>query len=440
MGFASLKSVFYAVVAVGAVEPNPPVWPASVQVFGPESSTNDINSAVQDAFTTNGGSDEHGQFSSSRFAFLFKPGSYDVDVPVGYYTQVAGLGAKPSDVIFTSSKGVYCQEASFTVSPGALDTFWRSAENFQTNADYSWNGDGSYGMLWAASQASPTRSIVVSNDLTLYQYTGGNAAGYSSGGFMSNMLVNGSVKFGSQQQYLTRSSTLANVEDGVWNMVFVGAEGAPGSHCGADNKLCIHPYVTVDETTVSAEKPFIVIDDQGLYSLRVPLVQFQSRGHIHELETRTVGFESVYVASADVDTADSINAKLADGLDVVLAPGIYNLSSPLQITAANQVLLGLGLATLSPTNGTAVIQVANVPGVRVAGLLIQAGSEPTEALLEWGDGAYAGDASNPGSLHDVFMRVGGPTVPVNAQTKIMLRINSGTTSGFGGRFVSRVVA
>ena len=31
------------------------------------------------------------------------------------------------------------------------------------------------------------------------------------------------------------------------------------------------------------------------------------------------------------------------------------------ITAANQVLLGLGLATLSPTNGTAVIQVANVP-------------------------------------------------------------------------------
>jgi len=108
--------------------------------------------------------------------------------------------------------------------------------------------------------------------------------------------------------------------------------------------------------------------------------------------------------------------------------------------ADNKLCLGLGLGTLSPTNATAVIHVANVLGVRVAGLRIQAGSKPTEVLLEWGDGAYVGDASNPGSLHDVFMRVGGPTVPVNAQTKIMLRINSGTTSGFGGRFVSRVVA
>ena len=88
----------------------------------------------------------------------------------------------------------------------------------------------------------------------------------------------------SQQQYLTRSSTPANVEDGDWNMAFVGAEGAPGSHCGADNKLCIHPCVTVDETTVSAEKPFIENEYQGLNSLR---------GHIHEFTTRTAGLFSL---------------------------------------------------------------------------------------------------------------------------------------------------
>ena len=157
------------------------------------------------------------------------------------------------------------------------------------------------------------------------------------------------------------------------------------SQCGADNKLCIHPCVTVSETTVSAEKPFIVIDDQGLCS------------------PRRVGLESVYVASPDVETADSINAKLGDGLDVVLAH-IYNLYTPLQIAAASQVLLFLGLATLSPMNGTTVIQVANVLGVRVAGLLIQAGSEPTEALFEWGDGACAGDASNPGSFRTLLRR------------------------------------
>ena len=57
------------------------------------------------------------------------------------------------------------------------------------------------------------------------------------------------------------------------------------------------------------------------------------------------------------------------------------------------MLLHLDLATLSPTNGTAVIQVANVLGVRSEGFRIQAGSEPTEVLLGWGDRAYAGDAS-----------------------------------------------
>ena len=45
-----------------------------------------------------------------RFVFMFKPGSYNVEVPVGYYTQILGLGTHPSEVIFTSSKGVYSQE------------------------------------------------------------------------------------------------------------------------------------------------------------------------------------------------------------------------------------------------------------------------------------------------------------------------------------------
>ena len=56
--------------------------------------------------------------------------SYPEDVPVGYYTQVAGLGRSPSDVVFTGSKGVYCEEGEYAFQTGALDTFWRSAENF----------------------------------------------------------------------------------------------------------------------------------------------------------------------------------------------------------------------------------------------------------------------------------------------------------------------
>lgn len=42
------------------------------------------------------------------------------------------------------------------MNPGALNTFWRSAENFQSNADYAWNTVRG-GMLWAASQAAALR-------------------------------------------------------------------------------------------------------------------------------------------------------------------------------------------------------------------------------------------------------------------------------------------
>jgi hypothetical protein len=118
-------------------EPNPPTWPDSVRIFDP--SDTDINATVYAAFATNGGHtpSNHGQFSTSRFAFFFKPGIYSTDVPVGYYTQILGLGQSPDDVVFTSQRGVFSPEGDFTIG-GALSSFWRSAENFKTMA----RGDG----------------------------------------------------------------------------------------------------------------------------------------------------------------------------------------------------------------------------------------------------------------------------------------------------------
>ena len=60
---------------------------------------------------------------------MFTPGEYKVDVPVGYYTQVLGLGLKPQDVVFSGDKGVHCEEANYNPSVGALDTFWRAVHD-----------------------------------------------------------------------------------------------------------------------------------------------------------------------------------------------------------------------------------------------------------------------------------------------------------------------
>lgn len=421
------SGVAYTLLAVASSQQNPPTWPSSVQIFSPEDDNTTIKASVDAAYKLNGGQTDNGQFSDSRFAFLFKPGSYDVEVPVGYYTQVVGLGQSPTDVVFTSPKGVHCEEQNYDVKKGALNTFWRSAENFHTDADYNWFGNYT-GMLWASAQATPLRRISAKNDLILYQYRQGETfADYASGGFLANSEIKGATVSGSQQQFLLRNTDINWEEGGVWNMVFVGTEGAPESHCGRNDDEGTKPVTTADTTPTVVEKPFISIDKEGKYSMNIPQVKTDSQGTDFSSGDQ-VGFEHVYVADASVDTSSSINAKLAGGFHVVLSPGIYSLTSSLKLDQENQVLLGLGLATLVAAGGEPAIQVGNVDGVRVAGVLLEAGTQSTNALLVWGDGTYSGSSSNPGLMSDVFMRVGG-TPPNNHQSDKMLLLNSGNVIG-----------
>eukprot|EP00467_Chlorarachnion_reptans_P019103 CAMPEP_0114505426 /NCGR_PEP_ID=MMETSP0109-20121206/10847_1 /TAXON_ID=29199 /ORGANISM="Chlorarachnion reptans, Strain CCCM449" /LENGTH=670 /DNA_ID=CAMNT_0001683865 /DNA_START=19 /DNA_END=2032 /DNA_ORIENTATION=+ len=419
----------------------------------PNDQPGDIQAKVDAAFKVNGGSTdppENGQFSDQRFAFLFKPGEYSVDVPVGYYTQVLGLGQSPDDVVFTGDKGPHCEEANYFPGVGALDTFWRSAENFKTTSSHTW-WNGATGMLWAVSQASPLRRIHVTNNLLLFQYIPGwDYAGFSSGGFAADIQVDGATQSGSQQQWFTRNSRLGGPwTDANWNMVFVGVEGAPATHCGRDVNAKIAtevakqavtavqggPITTVDTTPLVAEKPFISVDNNGLFTLNIPGLRANTTGtswgsgeYFAAIDDKVVDFSMVYVTQPS-DTAAVINKHLDMGLHVVLSPAIYNLSEPLRLNHEGQVLLGLGIATLVASKGNPCVLVGDVDGIRVAGILLQAGPEPTPTLLQWGvSGNYPGDEGNPGFMHDVFARVGGPDYQ-DVQTELMVDVRSGNVIG-----------
>lgn len=444
--------------SVPQVEPNPPKWPSSVAVFSPEDPVTIIQDKIAAAIATNGGHTpaNHGQFSTYRYAFLFKPGSYDIDCPVGYYTQVLGLGTLPSDVTFTSPKGVYAEEQDYTIG-GSLSTFWRSAENFKTAAYNDWKV--AKGMLWAVSQAAPLRRVEVVNDLSLFEYQPPiPAAGEASGGYMANMKVGSSIKSrprfaqgvrantlgnvegvlpGSQQQWFARDSTVNAWTGGVWNMVFTGVEGAPPSHCGLSaNSSSEVPVINIPATPSISEKPFITIGSDGKYSLQIPPLKSGSSGaDFSTADTAPVGFEKVYVTKPS-DSAAAINAKLAAGLHVVVSPGIYQITEPLLLNTTGQVILGLGLATLVSANQNIIIHVGDVDGARVAGLLLQAGPPSASgalasALLLWGSGLHKGNPANPGFMHDLFARVGGPdgdeSQPVGA--KLMVHVRSGHVIG-----------
>eukprot|EP00927_Polykrikos_kofoidii_P072722 TRINITY_DN68806_c0_g1_i1.p1 TRINITY_DN68806_c0_g1~~TRINITY_DN68806_c0_g1_i1.p1 ORF type:complete len:590 (+),score=78.93 TRINITY_DN68806_c0_g1_i1:53-1771(+) len=394
-------------------EPNPPTWPATVHVFGPDSGN--IADTVQDLYA------RQDLYDTRRAALLFKPGVYDTDIPVGYYTSVHGLGSSPQDVTFAGHDGIHEAEAG-----NNLIKFWRSAENLVSRP-------ASGRMVWSVSQAAPLRRMVVDGDLVF----GTEADTQGSGGYVGNLKVTGQVNFTMQQQWIMRN---CEIEGGMSyfqdpprsvNFVFVGTPGSPvpTTECtnSASNPVSPSPQkLVIDNTPISVEKPYITIDAQGKYNLVTPKASYDTSGTQWEMSNNYVdGFEKVFIASNSTDVA-TINAKLAEGLHVILAPGIYSLSEPIRIgrtTSSYQVLMGLGLATLVPLNGDAAIEVGDVPGIRICGLLLQAGPSKSHALISVGTQPTAGDALNPILLADVFARVGGPdSDPVESHA--MMEINA----------------
>jgi hypothetical protein len=103
-----------------------PDFGPNVTIFDPSMSTSAIKATV-DAIAAQQVPD---QFGSNRFALLFMPGRYGsaadpLNFNVGYYTEVVGLGALPTDVTVTGTIDVHNQCSG----PGdctALVNFWRS--------------------------------------------------------------------------------------------------------------------------------------------------------------------------------------------------------------------------------------------------------------------------------------------------------------------------
>jgi hypothetical protein len=352
------------------------------------------------------GTQQHSEFGSGRYALLFQPGEYHVDVPVGFYTEVMGLGSTPDTVHIV---GDVHSDASLPRN-NATCTFWRAMEGFSVTPT------GGV-MQWAVSQAAPFRRMHVKGDIVLHQ-----KGGWASGGWMSDSVVDGNVGAGPQQQWISRNSEWGSWTGANWNMVFVGVPHPPKGEWPQP------PYTKVAKTPVVREKPFLEVDAKGNWSVRIPELRRRSAGitwHAGSTPGRDLPLSSFYVAEAGRDTAAKINEALAKGSNLLLTPGIYDLDEPIRVTRANAVVMGLGFATLRPVNGTAALTVADVDGVDVAGILIDAGKKMSPVLMEVGrEGSRASHAGNPIFLHDVFFRDGGAAV---GRAKVNLLVNANDT-------------
>lgn len=396
-----------ALAASSAVRPKAhadsrPDWGPNVLVFDPSMSSAVIQAQIDKVYAI----EQHSEFGAARYALLFMPGEYHVDVPVGFYTQVLGLGATPDAVRIV---GNVHADASLPHN-NATCTFWRAAEGFSVIPT-----GGT--MQWAVSQAAPFRRMHVRGNLVLHQNHG-----WASGGWMSDTLVDGTVDSGTQQQWIARNSEWARWTGWNWNMVFVGVTNPP------PGTWPMPPYTTVDRTPVVREKPFLEVDRNGRWSVRVPALRKDSKGitwHGGVTPGRSIPLSAFYIARPQTDTAASINAQLARGRNLLFTPGIYQLKDAIHITRPDTVVLGLGFATLRPERGTAALTTADVNGIEIAGLLFDAGPVQSPVLLQVGpDGCKARHREDPISLHDVFFRVGGAGV---GRARVNLLINSSDT-------------
>src|ERR1700687_52271 len=80
-------------------QPDIPDLGPNVLVFDSSMTATTIQSRLNAVFSRQ----ERNQFGLDRYALLFKPGKYDLDVQVGFYTQVMGLGKSPDDVAITGA-------------------------------------------------------------------------------------------------------------------------------------------------------------------------------------------------------------------------------------------------------------------------------------------------------------------------------------------------
>ena len=384
----------------------------NVIVFTPSMS----ESSIQSQLNTISGNQVGNQFGTQRYALLFEPGTYgSASTPlvftVGFYTAVAGLGQNPSQTVINGAINAFNQCSGTTCN--ATDNFWRSVSNLTVNVAGNtgcYAGDD----FWAVSQAAPMRRVQINGNLTLMDYCTGSPD-FASGGFIADsVFTGGTVTNGSQQQFMTRNSSLDGWSNSVWNQVFCGDPGAPAQSFAANSGDSGGPtsYTTLATCPVTEEEPYLYTDSSGNYNVFVPSLRTNSSGPSWSASSNTPGTSlsvsnTFYVVNS-ASTVAQINAALAAGDNLLFTPGVYSYASTINVTKADTKIIGLGFATLIPTAGNVTMSVADVSGVNISGIIFDAGPTSSPALLQLGtQGSAVSHASDPVTVDDVVFRVGG---------------------------------
>lgn len=420
---------YYKVAVAGSDQLSDPIS-AEIDLFGEnvhiyastddrESIYNEINAVynVQAAVDSSGNPTTGQQFGNGRHTFAFKKGDYSTmnadNYNISYYMQIIGLGKVPSEV---KLKNIHVP----AVLPDSNVTcnFWMNIENFEVIEENVYHSDDVwFNLLWSVSQAAPARRLNVKRPCMLDWYYG-----WASGGYIADSYFHGAVGSYSQQQYYLRNCTLSKNWYGCnWNLVSQGVSGISTTNTynlesglGVSNWKSGKPYTFLNNTDLVREKPFLFFDDSANeYKVFAPALRTRTVGPSWNESNMgngtTYSINDFYVAKATKDNASTINAALSQGKHILLTPGLYYAEAPIKVERENTIILGLGLATIIPSqnNKDCAIRVSDVGGVTIAGVILDAQYSSENMIVVGTKGNTTDHSSNPVILQDLFVRIGG---------------------------------
>lgn len=437
----------------------------NVIIFADTDDTAKIDETVQNIFKQQNDFASDAQFRGGHYSIYYKPGDYRNTqcVPVGFYTHIGGLGKTPYDVQLNNIEvpayldgrpengGNYYDDGQ--AWRNATCNFWRSAENLSVTGtgeattvpaaapkSDNWAKNG---FNWSVAQAAPLRRVYSTREVR-YDWS----FGWASGGYTADCLFEGNAGTASGQQYFTRNSeikgsatgtTLNNFNIGVKSaslpnettgQALTGGNGY--SNWGVAKENGDQQVMTSITTTPEIkEKPFLFIDDDGEYKIFQPAIRKDSSGiswsENNMGEGKVLSLKDFYIAQ-EGDSAKKINEQLENGKNIFFTPGIYHAEEVIKVNNKNTVILGTGMATIIPDNEETAMQVADVDGITVAGLIFDAGSHSKSLLVVGEEGKHKDHSANPTLLTDIFFRIGGTTSELTKADNALI-INSDDVIG-----------
>ena len=356
---------------------------------------------------------------------------------------MAGLGAVPQDTTINGQIEAF---------PNALDcatatncwansdvNFWRSMSNLTLNVMDSANnyvpqpitqlppiGDSAPTAtaatdIWSVSQASPVRDMIINGSLNFQAYcsqTGYASNDYGSGSYVANSEINGQLDWSGNQQGIARNSDFEQRRPATsWNYVYSG-DGCPPGYTPAAGTSCspnqdafgsdpagttgingVDQVTVLPQSPVTEEEPFLYHRLEREFSVFVPVGPAElDRPELPDrLGGRLLG--AAVVASSSPTRARRSRRStwpLLAGKNLELTPGIYDLNAPIIVERPDTVVLGLGFATLVPQHGNAALIALPNVGVKISGLIVDAGPVNSPVLVSVGvPGFTAGAGHRP---------------------------------------------